>query len=131
MIYEITLDGKHYGIEIDDSTVDCIDIKEDITMNKAQVEQTQNIEDIDDLPDFDFEDEEEKDVIYTPLQGRVIAIYAHPGQFVKKDEVLAILESMKMEIQILATSDCHIQKVCIHEGDILKANSEAFLIESK
>lgn len=62
-----------------------------------------------------------KPALHAPLSGRVIKTFVHKNQHVKKDEPLLILESMKMENQIVAAHDCQVTQIMIEEGDIVSS----------
>lgn len=51
------------------------------------------------------------------LPGSVFKILAKAGQSVKQDEVVIILEAMKMEIEVLAPQDGVISEISVNVGD--------------
>ena len=53
----------------------------------------------------------------SPIAGLVIAVAVAPGQRVRKDEPLAVLEAMKMQVPIGAPLDGTVEEVRIAEGD--------------
>ena len=55
-----------------------------------------------------------------PMPGLIIAIPVSDGQFVKKGEVLLILESMKMQNELKAPRDGKISRIRIQEGDSIE-----------
>jgi len=64
-------------------------------------------------------------VVKAPMPGTILEIKVQPGTAVKKGEVLLILEAMKMENEILASSDGIVKQVVVAKsatvstGDIL------------
>ena len=54
--------------------------------------------------------------ITAPMPGKVIAIKVKPGAQVKTGQVLLILEAMKMENEITATSAGTVKEVYVSEG---------------
>lgn len=64
-------------------------------------------------------------VVKAPMPGTILDIKVQPGTAVKKGEVLLILEAMKMENEILASSDGIIMQVVVAKnasvstGDVL------------
>jgi len=64
-------------------------------------------------------------VVKAPMPGTILEIKVHPGATVKKGEVLLILEAMKMENEILASSDGIVKQVVVAKnasvstGDVL------------
>ena len=56
-----------------------------------------------------------------PMPGKILNIKANAGQAVKKGEVLLILEAMKMENEIVATSDGTIASINVTVGQSVEA----------
>ena len=80
------------------------------------------------LPDFDFQVEEDSEIICSPIQGRVLEIAVESGQTVNKGEKVVTLESMKMEIIINSSIAGTVQSIHIHAGDFVKSNQEMLII---
>lgn len=55
--------------------------------------------------------------VVSPMPGRVVKIFAQPGQSVKKGDNLISVESMKMEYFMKATRDGVIESIKTNEGD--------------
>lgn len=55
-----------------------------------------------------------KDVI-SPMPGAIVKINVKPGDVVKKGQVLIVLEAMKMENELKATTECKVNQVCVEE----------------
>lgn len=56
-------------------------------------------------------------VIRAPMAGRIIKVAAEPGQAVVKNQVLVILEAMKMEHELKAAADGTVDTVTAKPGD--------------
>jgi geranyl-CoA carboxylase alpha subunit len=56
-------------------------------------------------------------VIRAPMAGRIIKVTAEPGQTVAKNQVLVILEAMKMEHELKALTDGVVESVSAKAGD--------------
>jgi geranyl-CoA carboxylase alpha subunit len=56
-------------------------------------------------------------VVRAPMAGRIVKVMAEPGQQVAKNQVLVILEAMKMEHELKAASDGTIETVTANPGD--------------
>jgi len=59
--------------------------------------------------------------VKAPLTGTITSVNIKAGDAVKKGQVLMILEAMKMENEILATSDCTVKEVFVHAGKQVEA----------
>ena len=58
--------------------------------------------------------------IKAPLTGTVWKIETKAGDALDEDDVIMILESMKMEIPIEAPVDGTLLEICVAEGDAIK-----------
>ena len=56
-------------------------------------------------------------VIRAPMAGRIVKLMAEPGQSVAKNQVLVILEAMKMEHELRAATDGVVDAVPVKAGD--------------
>ncbi|MBU1215772.1 urea carboxylase [bacterium] len=70
-----------------------------------------------------------KEAIESPVQGSLWKVFAKIGDVVQEGEVLAIAESMKMEIDIEAHEHGKITNVLCHEGENISAGKLLFVIE--
>jgi len=63
------------------------------------------------------------------LVGNVWKVEAHPGQQVEEEEVLIILESMKMEIPVTAPVAGTVRQVLVKEQDVVREGQVLAVIE--
>jgi len=68
--------------------------------------------------------------LQSPLQGTVLIVDVEVGDQISEGQRVALLESMKMEHEVLATSGGVITKVCIEIGQMV-SESENLLILKK
>ena len=57
------------------------------------------------------------EIIESEIAGTVWKIEVSPGDTVEEDDVLIILESMKMEIPVMATTDGTVAEIHVAEGE--------------
>ncbi len=62
----------------------------------------------------------EENHIGSPLLGKLSAILVKPGQQIKQNDPLFVIEAMKMESTITAKSSGTIQEICINEGELVE-----------
>lgn len=101
-MYMVQLGDKKYYIEVND-----------------QLAKIQKIEaDFDDLPDFDDDDAAMGNVcaVTAPLPGNICEIPVQKGQQVKKDDVLFVCETMKMELEVRAPASGVLVSVKVQKG---------------
>lgn len=118
MKYTVKLNDMKYVVEIENSTAAILDKLKEQGKAEAAIEQ----DDYYDIPDFDFSDDAAagSNTIASKLPGTVIKIIAEAGKAVKKGDVLMVIESMKMENEIVAEHDCTVQSVSVKVGDYIK-----------
>ncbi len=58
----------------------------------------------------------------SPLAGRVVNVHVKENDFIKKNQVLVTIESMKMENELRASSDCFIKTIQISHSDLVQPN---------
>lgn len=57
------------------------------------------------------------------MPGKVIEIFVKPGDKVKYNKPLLIMEAMKMENEMRAAADCVIKEICVKQGDSIEAGA--------
>ena len=62
--------------------------------------------------------------ITSPLPGVIIEVSVKEGQAVKAGQKVAVIEAMKMENEIQATSDGTVTAVLVHKGDSVLEGAE-------
>ncbi|MEO0139000.1 MAG: biotin/lipoyl-containing protein [candidate division WOR-3 bacterium] len=63
-----------------------------------------------------------EDEIKAPMTGRLVSLKVKKGQEVKKDQALAVIEAMKMEIILSAPKDAIVEDIFKNEGEIVNKN---------
>jgi biotin carboxyl carrier protein len=67
--------------------------------------------------------------IHAPITGNVWELHAGVGDSVRAGDVVAVLESMKLEIPIEAGLDGTIREVVVAVGDLVSEGDPVFLLE--
>lgn len=67
--------------------------------------------------------------IKSPLPGNVIKVLVSEGDNFKADQVIMVLESMKMENNVLADRDGTVTRVFVKPGDAVLQDADLFEIE--
>lgn len=60
--------------------------------------------------------------VVAPMSGKILGLKVSVGQSVKKGEVVAVLEAMKMENDIVALEDGTIASINVNVGDSVETN---------
>lgn len=72
-----------------------------------------------------------EDKLASPISGRVIKINVKENEFVRKNQTLLIIESMKMENEIKAKYDAFIKTVSIVTSDLVKQDQILIKFEKR
>jgi biotin carboxyl carrier protein len=67
--------------------------------------------------------------ITAPITGNVWQLVAGVGDAVRAGDVVAVLESMKLEIPIEAEADGTISEVLVAEGDLVNEGDALFALD--
>ncbi len=67
--------------------------------------------------------------VVSEMVGKVWKIEAQVGQQVAEDDVIVILESMKMEIPIMTTVDGTVKEIRVKEGDTVQEGDVVAVVE--
>lgn len=57
------------------------------------------------------------------MPGKIIEIFAKPGDVIKANKPLLIMEAMKMENEMRSSSEVKILEVCVKQGDSVEAGA--------
>jgi pyruvate carboxylase subunit B len=63
------------------------------------------------------------------MPGKVIKVLVKQGQSVKKDDLVLIVEAMKMESQVLAPVAGTVKTLYVKEGDDVKPDETLLVVE--
>ncbi len=99
-IYKINVEGKAYEVELEE----VLEIAG--TVNSTQVAQmTENVSSTNSTD------------ILAPMPGNIVDIKVNIGDTVSKGQVVAVIEAMKMETEIMSNGDGKITSISASKGD--------------
>jgi biotin carboxyl carrier protein len=61
-------------------------------------------------------------VCHSPIAGLVIRVNVQPGQTIQPNDLLLVLEAMKMETNVVAPTGCRIKAIKVGPGDAVQLN---------
>ena len=70
-----------------------------------------------------------KEVVEIPMAGKILSVNIKVGDMVKEDDILCILESMKMENPIVSPLSGRVIEVGITAGSMVEAGKTVAVIE--
>jgi len=112
--YKITVNGKVYMVEVEEAGA-----------NETAAAPVQNAAPA--APSAGGNDEK----IEAPIQGTILSVTAPAGTSVKKGQILAILEAMKLENEIVSPFDGTVTSVLIKEGQVVDSGTLLMTISTK
>ncbi len=111
--YTVVVNGKKYSVDVvegKDANIKIEPKKEEVISKPQPIDTTHGEE------------------VFATLPGSVFKIVANVGDTVKKDDVVLILEAMKMEIEVVAPSDGIISSINVLQGDPVENGQLLFVI---
>ena len=63
------------------------------------------------------------------MVGKILRIEANPGQAVEEDDVIIVMEAMKMEIPVVAPGNGTVKAINVEVGQSVEAGEELAEIE--
>ncbi len=124
MKLQVTVDGKTYEVEVEV-------LEEDESMRPPGYGPYQPAPSMPQFTSYpgaqtpalstDGDGEEEK-VCRSPVTGLVIKVNVEPGQLVQANDLIMVLESMKMETNVIAPISATVKSVGVAPGDSVKVN---------
>jgi len=67
--------------------------------------------------------------VYAPMVGKIVSVDVKPGDKVKKNDVVATMEAMKMMIKVYAPADGEVKEVHVSVDDVVNTDSAIITIE--
>ncbi len=67
--------------------------------------------------------------INAPMGGKVIDVKVKVGDTVNEDDEVVIIEAMKMELPVVATSSGKVKEVRCNKGDAVEAEAVLIVLE--
>jgi acetyl-CoA carboxylase biotin carboxyl carrier protein len=67
--------------------------------------------------------------VTVPMVGKIVSVSVKVGDKVEENDQVAVLEAMKMEMPVVATSSGVVKEVCVNPGQEVEADAPIVLIE--
>jgi len=116
----ITIDGRPYDVDVEDAA-DPASLEHSLPPVQSAVLPTAAIGA---SSDFD-----ESKVVRSPLAGVITHLQVEPGQMVKANQLLLLMEAMKMEIKIAAHAAGTVKSMEVAPGDAVRPNQILVCLE--
>ena len=116
----ISVNGRSYDVEVEDTPEPAL-LEHSLPLVQSSVLPTAAVGASADL--------DEAKLVRSPLAGVVTRLQIQPGQKVKANELLLLMEAMKMEIKIAAQSAGTIKSIEVSPGDAVRPNQVMVCLE--
>ena len=117
MKYNVTVNGNKYEVEVQEEN-------SEVAASESEVKVQERME----APSINT-DNIEGQIISAPMPGKIIAVKTSVGAKVKKDQVILVLEAMKMENEIMAPVDGIISNIFIDKNTTVNAGDKLVAIK--
>lgn len=114
--YMIKLNGKVYEVEMEEVTGETAVTKTETSKPTTVKSETQAAPVAPQAPAMSVSGGEN---VNAPMPGTIVKITVKPGERVKKNQVLVVLEAMKMENEIVSPIDGTIVAVNVTKGQVV------------
>ncbi len=119
--FRVTIDDEVYEIEVELADTESeIEILKKL-FTKSKVKELESIESAPRISDR---------IIAAPMTGKVLALKVKYGSEVKEDTVIAVLESMKTQVEITAGRRGRIKRIFVEEGQVVKQGQPLLELEA-
>jgi methylmalonyl-CoA carboxyltransferase small subunit len=115
----ITIDGKSYEAEVEvveDAENDEAYLSAPVTYSSASVPGSVT------QPLSAGTDVDNEMICSSPINGLVISVHVVPGQAIEADDLIVVLEAMKMETRVTAQRKAIVKSVNVAPGDSVKVH---------
>lgn len=121
MKLKIAINGKSYDVEVEDGEPASLEYSAALPLVQSTVLPSAGIGASSDL--------DETKIVRSPLAGVITRLQIRSGQDVKVNQLLLLMEAMKMEIKISAHSSGTIKSVEVAAGDAVRLNQVLVCLE--
>lgn len=119
--FRVIIDDEVYEIEVELADTESeIEILKKL-FTKSKVRELESIERVPKISDR---------VIVAPMTGKVLALKVGYGSEVKEDTVIAVLESMKTQVEITAGKRGKVKRILVEEGQVVKQGQPLLELET-
>ncbi|MBG55811.1 MAG: biotin attachment protein [Deltaproteobacteria bacterium] len=102
--YSITVEGRTYNVQVSSGeTISPAKVEENIPVNPPSTRKSFTIE------------------ISAPTPGNIVRVEVAVGEKISKDQVLLVMEAMKMESEVKSSQSGEIKKINVQPGDTVQA----------
>ncbi len=127
MKLKLKLKGKEYDIELWEAG-DVLKVRigeKDFIFEEKEVREKDVLVAQSSLPKRDFSKKE----VVAPITGTISEIFVKEGDFIKKDQKIILLSSMKMENEIVSEFEGKVKKILVEKNQKVKGGDPLIILE--
>lgn len=109
--YKIKVNGKEYVVEVEEVGKDEKVVSNEKTKEKTSGEETENIN--------------------APMQGTLLSLKVDEGEDVRKGQIIAVLEAMKLENEIVSPFNGIIDEILVKSGETVDNGTRLMTVLSR
>lgn len=128
-IFDVKVNGKNYNVEVEEVSSDSMNssVQKTNNMNNPSTPDPSPVM-INSSPTVDS-NAMSGSYVTSPMPGTIIDVKVSVGQTVGKNQVLIILEAMKMENEIVSPCDGKVGLINVKKGDSVNLGDKLVLIK--
>jgi biotin carboxyl carrier protein len=123
------VNGELLPIKVEGALNDSADVTSGERKMKVRVEQVQEIEVVEASASSEGGAVQAKNLITAPMPGKVIAIKVKVGDKIGERHVVAVMEAMKMENEVLSESAGTVKEIKAKQGEMLEGGQTLVVLD--
>ena len=136
--FKVRVNGEEFNVEVEEigessaasaqsTNVAVSSTSTKKTVERPRTEETKKVQS--NAPAKKKVDVSGKKIVSAPLPGKIISVGVKKGGSVKKGDLLLVLEAMKMENEIFASTDGTIVDILVSPGDYVSTGDKMIVME--
>lgn len=126
MKYKVTLNGRTYEVEVEETEAVITNVAQEVRQAPAAAPAPPQVQAA--AVPVAAQPEAEGEKVLAPMPGIILSLNVVTGQVVKAGDTLLVLEAMKMENEIVASSDGTVKQLLVQKGSTVDTDAVLVII---
>lgn len=126
MKYKVTLNGRTYEVEVEETEAVIAGVTQEVRQAPAAAPAPPQVQAA--AVPVAAQPEAEGEKVLAPMPGIILSLNVVTGQVVKAGDTLLVLEAMKMENEIVASSDGTVKQLLVQKGSTVDTDAVLVII---
>lgn len=127
MKYKVTLNGKTYEVEVEETDAFITGIS-DVVLQAPAIPSAPQQAPVQQAAPATPQSNADGIKVLAPMPGIILSLTVSPGQTVKAGDTLLVLEAMKMENEIVAPSGGTVKQLLVQKGSTVDTDAVLVII---